>query len=220
MTGNSDIQAYYARRAHEYERIYHRPLLREEYAKLFRWMAEALSDLDVLEIACGTGYWTRPLSEIARSVLATDAVNEVLNVARAKGYPRGNVRFMQLDAFELPGADLGGAMFPAALAAFWWSHLTLDRRTTFLAALHTRLARGGTVVLADNLYVEGVSSPLSRRDNAGNTYQLRGLDDGTSFEIVKNYPTRAALDALIEPWGVQIEHKTLKHFWFVSYHAR
>lgn len=220
MTSSSDMQTYYARRAREYERIYHRPALREEYATLFRWIGEALRDLDVLEIACGTGYWTRPLSEISWSMLATDAVTEVLDVARAKRYPRGNVRFLQLDAFELPGADLGRATFPAALAAFWWSHLTLDRRTTFLAALHTRLASGATVVLADNLHVEGVSTPLSRRDDAGNTYQVRGLDDGTSFEIVKNYPTREELDALIEPWGVQIEHKTLKHFWFVSYRTR
>lgn len=190
MASPSDMQSYYARRAHEYERIYHRPALRGEYAALFRWIGEALRDLDVLEIACGTGYWTRPLSEVARSVLATDAVDDVLDVARAKRYPRGNVQFLQLDAFELPGADLGRATFPAALAAFWWSHLTLDRRTTFLASLHTRLASGATVVLTDNLYVEGVSTPLSRRDGTGNTYQLRGLDDGTSFEIVKNYPTR------------------------------
>jgi len=75
-------------------------------------------------------------------------------------------------------------------------------------------------VLADNLYVEGVSTPVIRRDGAGNTFQIRRLDDGGTFEIVKNYPTGEQLAATLKPWGTAIEHQTLDHFWFVTYRAR
>ena len=55
MTISQDMIQYYARRADEYERMYHREALRGEYAKLHQWMREALQRRDVLEVACGTG---------------------------------------------------------------------------------------------------------------------------------------------------------------------
>jgi demethylmenaquinone methyltransferase/2-methoxy-6-polyprenyl-1,4-benzoquinol methylase len=37
------------------------------------------------------------------------------------------------------------------------------------------------VVFIDNMFVPGNSTPLSRTDDRGNTYQQRSLDDGRSF---------------------------------------
>jgi len=219
MTISHDMIAYYARRAEEYERIYHREALRGEYAKLQRWMREALDRLDVLEVACGTGFWTHPLCEAARTVVATDINEEVLAIARAKKYPRANVRFANADAFIMTAGAPGDRPFDGALAAFWWSHVPLDRRHDFLRSLHTQLAAGAVVVLFDNHYVEGVSTPISRTDANGNTYQVRRLDDGGVFEIVKNYPTRDELAATIAPFGAEIRYTSLEHFWFVRYRA-
>jgi len=220
MAIRDDTIAYYARRAEEYERIYHREALRGEYARLQQWMRDALGGLDVLEIACGTGYWTQPLSGSARSVVAADASEKVLEIARAKTYARGNVRFLVADAFDLGRAALPGVPFHGALAGFWWSHIPLDRRHAFLASLHTQLAAGATVVMFDNHHVKGVSTPISRTDEAGNTYQTRRLDDGGIFEIVKNYPTREELAAVIEPFGTDVAYEQVKHFWFVRYTAK
>ena len=49
------------------------------------------------------------------------------------------------------------------------------------------------MVFFDNCYVEGSSTPLSRTDAAGNTYQSRRLDDGSTHEVLKNFPAKKAL---------------------------
>ena len=217
MTISHDMIAYYSRRAEEYEGIYNRQALRSEYATLQRWMRDALEERDVLELACGTGYWTRPVGEAARLVVATDVNEEVLAIAQKRTHARGNVRFANVDAFDLTGAALTDTPLTGALAAFGWSHVPLDRRHDFLRSLHAQLSTGAVVVLFDNHYVEGVSTPMSRRDEAGNTYQMRRLDDGGVFEIVKNYPSEDELVTMIEPFAAAVTYKNLKHFWFVRY---
>jgi hypothetical protein len=50
--------------------------------------------------------------------------------------------------------------------------------------------RGAKVVIMDNRFVQGSNTPISRRDEFGNTYQFRSLSDGTSYEILKNFPKK------------------------------
>jgi hypothetical protein len=50
-------------------------------------------------------------------------------------------------------------------------------------------------VLLDNLYVPGSSTPISRTDETGDTYQLRALASGETFEVLKNFPTEGLLRA-------------------------
>jgi demethylmenaquinone methyltransferase/2-methoxy-6-polyprenyl-1,4-benzoquinol methylase len=73
------------------------------------------------------------------------------------------------------------------------------------------------VVLLDNRFVEGSSTPISRRDADGNTYQQRSLDDGSVHEVLKNFPDRAAaLSAIGERArdAVWTEHT---HYWVLGY---
>jgi demethylmenaquinone methyltransferase/2-methoxy-6-polyprenyl-1,4-benzoquinol methylase len=85
---------YYARRAPEYEQIYHRPERQQDLRKLEQLVTQAFCGLDVLEIACGTGYWTQFIAKQARSVLATDCNREVIDIAREKNYARCAVSFV------------------------------------------------------------------------------------------------------------------------------
>ncbi len=78
---------YYARRAEQYEQIYQKPERQAKLALLKAYLVKLLAGRDVLEVACGTGYWTAHLAPFTRSILATDAADEVLDVARAKTYP-------------------------------------------------------------------------------------------------------------------------------------
>ena len=48
---------------------------------------------EVLEIACGTGYWTPFLASGAASVLATDINEEVIAIAHQKTFEQENVSF-------------------------------------------------------------------------------------------------------------------------------
>jgi demethylmenaquinone methyltransferase/2-methoxy-6-polyprenyl-1,4-benzoquinol methylase len=86
--------------------------------------------------------------------------------------------------------------------------------------LHERLASGAVVLIADNRYVEGNSTPLSRRDDAGNTFQSRVLENGERYEVLKNFPVIDELRAWGERCGDQVEVRMLKYFWILSYRAR
>jgi demethylmenaquinone methyltransferase/2-methoxy-6-polyprenyl-1,4-benzoquinol methylase len=168
----------------------------------------------VLEIACGTGYWTPLIAARAESVLATDYNEETLAIARAKAYPKGNVRFERCDAYALPDR---GEKPTACYAGFWWSHVPLSRLDAFLAGLQRSLAPGARVVFMDNRYVEGSSTPVSRRDDEGNTYQARRLADGSSHEVLKNFPSAGELAARLGRFGGGFEHREYEYYWLASY---
>src|SRR6185295_94496 len=106
----------------------------------------------LVEVACGTGYWTQFLARTAQSVLALDASTETLALAAAKDLPAQRVALRVADAYDL--ADELGS-FDGAFAGFWWSHVPARDQARFLASLDRRLLPGASVVFLDNLYVEG-----------------------------------------------------------------
>jgi len=209
-----ELVDYYSRRAPEYERIYHKP---ERQADLRALEALVLGDVagqDVLEIACGTGWWTERIARVARVVLATDASAEVLAIARAKPIPADRARFEIADAFA-PQAIEGS--FSAAFAGFFWSHVGRERMAAWLGALHRRLGPGARVVAVDNRYVAQSSTPVARVDAHGNAYQLRRLDDGTEHEVLKNFWTEAELRAVLAGIAEGVAVTELTYYWRISY---
>jgi demethylmenaquinone methyltransferase/2-methoxy-6-polyprenyl-1,4-benzoquinol methylase len=205
-----ELLDYYRRRAGEYESIYAKPERQADLAWLRSHIAQRLAGRRVLEIACGTGYWTTLIARSAASVVATDAAEEPMALARAKSYPPDRVRFTLADAYNL-GEQLG--RFDAALAVFWWSHVPLFRIDAFIASLHRRLEPGARVVLMDNLYVSASSTPIAERDAEGNSYQLRRLADGSETRVLKNFPTEAELRSHLPLQS----YRALEYYWVAEY---
>ena len=214
MTSASDMAAYYARRAAEYERVYFKPERQDELRAMEAWLPGVFAGRRVLEVACGTGWWTPFGARDARSWLATDLNPETMAIARAKTLPPC-VRFATVDAYTLEG--LGSTPFDAAFAGFWWSHVPLTQLPGWLATLHARLEPGARVVMMDNLYVAESSTPVTRRDDDGNSWQTRTLADGSVHEVLKNFPTQAQALAAIGPRARGVEWITHHHYWILSY---
>ena len=211
---DKSMRAYYAQRAQIYERVYHKPERQADLRAMEAALGAPFAGRRVLEVACGTGWWTPHGARDAADWLATDVNPETMAIARAKPMP-ACVRFAVVDAYTFAGLER--QRFDGAFAGFWWSHVALSRLRGWLASFHARLDAGARVVLLDNRFVEGSSTPISRRDADGNTYQQRSLDDGSVHEVLKNFPDRAAaLSAIGERArdAVWTEHT---HYWVLGY---
>src|SRR5262249_37643066 len=83
-----ELVEYYRRRASEYEAIYAKPERQADLAVLREAIPSKLRGARVLEIACGTGYWTQLVAEVAPEVVATDLAEEPMEIAQSKAYHR------------------------------------------------------------------------------------------------------------------------------------
>jgi demethylmenaquinone methyltransferase/2-methoxy-6-polyprenyl-1,4-benzoquinol methylase len=206
------IDDYYRRRARDYEAIYAKPERQSDLAQLRAWLKGEARGRNLLEVACGTGYWTSVAAETAHAILATDGNAEPLAIARAKGLG-SHVVFAQADAYDLPRSD---GKFDGGMAHFWWSHIPSARQREFLGHLSARLRPGAGLLMIDNTFVAGSSTPISRTDAAGNTYQIRSLPTGESFEVLKNFPSPREIKAVLGAFASCISLLELKCFWAVS----
>lgn len=215
------MEDYYRRRAEEYEEIYRQddPIRQEEQRKIADTIKSVLKGRNVIEIACGTGYWTQFISETAQSIVATDAVQGVLKVAERKQY-RCPVSFRIEDAYNLSFEDNA---FNGGLANLWFSHIPKDRIDAFLKGFHRVLKKGSKIFIADNVFIPGIGGELITKAGDKNTYKLRKLKDGSENLVLKNY---YSVDGLAEIFGRHNKGFTKENifygkcFWYVTYELK
>ena len=211
------MELYYSKRATEYERIYDKPERQHELEWLRQRIPQVFAGRNVLEVACGTGYWTQFIARSARHVHGCDINDAVLDIAREKPIAAGRATFARGDAITLAGVPNG---CDAAFAGFWWSHMKKSDLAKFVANLASKLEPGAVVAILDNTYAEGSSTPVSRRDAEGNTYQMRTLANGEQFEVLKNFPTAAELTEAVRPVARAAHLETLAYYWLLLFTLR
>jgi demethylmenaquinone methyltransferase/2-methoxy-6-polyprenyl-1,4-benzoquinol methylase len=214
---HTGLAGYYARRAAEYERIYAKP---ERQADL-RWLRERVAGLlagrDVLEVACGTGYWTELIAAVATSIHATDLNEETLTLARARPFPRGNATFAVQDAYTQASMP---AAWDAGFAGLWLSHVDLARMPEFVDALHSHLVPGAIVVAFDERDDPTRTVRGMRVDAAtGNRYEARRLENGERYEIVKNFVDAPRLRRALARRARNLQYDDLGRFWIATWEA-
>jgi len=213
-TNTPQLEQYYSRRAREYEQIYFKPERQHE----LEWLRERIPALfagrTVLEVACGTGYWTQFIARSAKKVHACDINEPVLEIAREKPIARGKAEFFKGDAITLEAVPRG---CNAAFAGFWWSHVKKSGIAQFVSNLAGVLEPGSLVGILDNQYAEGSSTPISRRDGEGNTYQMRKLANGDEYEVLKNFPTAEELRDAVSPVAREAHLESLQYYWLLVF---
>jgi demethylmenaquinone methyltransferase/2-methoxy-6-polyprenyl-1,4-benzoquinol methylase len=213
----TDLINYYGRRASEYERIYAKPERQADLGRLRAIVGSAFRDRDVLEISCGTGYWTEVIAPAARSVLACDLSPDVLEIARRKEWHTASVEFLRADSYALPEF---GRRYAAAFAGFWWSHVPRRKIGGFLSQLHERLTGRAKVMFIDNRYVEGSSTPIARVDEQGDSFQRRQLSDGSVHDVMKNFPSEDELLRVVAGLTANAEVILTDYYWILSYETK
>ena len=154
---------------------------------------------EVLELAAGTGEWTRLLARHADRITAVDASPEVLDINRSKLEPgTAPVEHVVADLFSWrPDREYDAVFF-----GFWLTHVPPERFDAFWGLVHDALRPGGRFFVVDNALprpdafagepakVEWtpttVTTPTTSTDLVGGT-AVRTLEDGRTFRIVKVY---------------------------------
>ena len=205
------MRDYYRRRAPEYEQTYARPERQGDLAVLRAHVAKRFAGRRVLDVACGTGYWSLSIARAAASLSGVDANEAALALARDKrlSTSAGEARFLEGDAYAL---DDSLGRFDAAFVGFFWSHVPRERLARFIDGLHARLVPGARVLILDNDYVDGSSTPIAFVDGDGNAWQERPLSDGTMHRVLKNFPRR---EDLMEHLA---RHAEFTHWWRLDYY--
>ena len=174
------MRAYYDARAAEYDDWWlgtgvfasrDRPGWHEEVAEVVE-VLEGLEPARVLDVACGTAFLTRHLRG---DVTAVDQSPRMVEIARER-LPGATV--VHGDAVPLPFAD--GA-FDRVVTGHFYGHLLPGERERFLAEAR-RVAP--QIVVVDT---------ARRNDRPAETWEERGLDDGSRHEVYKRYFTAAEL---------------------------
>jgi demethylmenaquinone methyltransferase/2-methoxy-6-polyprenyl-1,4-benzoquinol methylase len=150
----------------------------------------------VVELACGTGLFTRHLAPRVGHLTAVDASPEVLalNRERMQGVP---IDYVQADLF----AWQPRGRYDLVFMSFWLSHVPDSRFDAFWAGVARMLAPGGSVYVIDSAHEPTSSArdhPVPSRD-AG--VVLRKLDDGRAFHVVKVFWEPDTLAARLAPLG-------------------
>lgn len=147
MTANADELlkeqvAYYRARAPEYDAAYGS---RIGVDSLITELSARPVEGDVLELACGTGQWTKVLAARARTVTALDAAPEMLEIARER-LGNSEVSFIEADVFQWEPRRTYDTVF----FAFWLTHVPSSRFEDFWAKVGKAVAPGGRVIFIDD----------------------------------------------------------------------
>lgn len=208
-----DIISYYKERAAEYEKIYAKPERQADLLQATKILQTIFSGNQVLEIACGTGYWTEKVAMTARTILATDINDSVIEIAKTKHYSPAAVSFQTADLYHFPNTLRHESLF----AGFIWSHIKLQELAHFIDTVNSLVEKEGTVVFMDNNYVDGSNLPITHRDEQGNTYQTRLLENGTVYQVIKNFPTESFIRNILVDKASEIEFIHLPYYWILKY---
>jgi SAM-dependent methyltransferase len=199
---------YYDQRAAEYDDWWLRrgrydagPVENARWAAELAEVAAALSAMDVggdvLELAPGTGQWSRRLLPRCASLTLVDGSPAMLAHNPAASDPRS--RTVVADLFEYTTDE----RFDVVAFGFWLSHVPSARLGGFLDRVAGWLRPGGRVFYVDSRpYASRVSPALVATDGDLHT---RRLADGREFTIVKVFRGREELQAAFERAGLRAQ---------------
>ena len=183
-------------------------------AALASWLA-ARRPGHVLELACGTGLFTRVIAPRVARLTAIDASSEVIEINRAC-VDAGNVDYVQADLFAWRPTQRYDAVF----FSFWLSHVPEQRFAEFWQLVAAALAPGGAVYLIDSAFDPTSTAKDHVLPGREHGIVTRKLNDGREFRIVKVFYEPAALAAKLDALGWNARIAQTPHYFIYGEAAR
>ena len=210
---NTDIINYYKERAKEYETIYLKPEREDDLKAATLILQQTFANKNMMEICCGTGYWTEKIATTTASIFATDINDTVVEIAKHKTYLNNKVTFGIADFYSYEP----DRQYESLFGGFIWSHIPLQGLDNFIAKANHCVIPGGTVVFMDNKFVTGSNLPITQTDEQGNTFQTRALQDGSTHLVRKNFPSKDFVTEKLKYVAATIQFIELEYYWLVIY---
>ena len=200
--------AYYRARAPEYDEWFmragrydrgpeHRVEWFQEVATIEAALEPVIKNKNVLELACGTGRWTKHLARLSAHTLAVDAAPEAIEVNRNQ-CGTANVEYCVADLFSWAAP----AKFEVVFFSFWLSHIPREHFDAFWRMVRLALKPGGSAFFIDSLF-EPTSTAVDHQTPDRSGSAQRRLNDGREFRIVKLFYEPAALEKQLIEKGWQ-----------------
>jgi demethylmenaquinone methyltransferase/2-methoxy-6-polyprenyl-1,4-benzoquinol methylase len=204
---HDEMIAYYSARAPEYDEFY---LRRGRYERgpihdmawqvdldtATRWLDAQPLGGQIVELAAGTGWWS-PLLAQKGELWAYDAAEAPLDLARDRLLAHGLRAHLHVrDAWAEPERQVD-----AVFAGFWLSHVARAELAAFLSLVRRWLAPGGSFLFIDSRRDPQSGAVDHQRPEVAPGVQLRRLDDGREFRVVKEYYEPAELEEALRRAG-------------------
>jgi demethylmenaquinone methyltransferase/2-methoxy-6-polyprenyl-1,4-benzoquinol methylase len=138
----------------------------------------------VVELAAGTGLWTRHLVRYADALTAVDAAPETFELNRAR--VDGEVEYVVADIFAWEPPQ----RFDVCFFGFWLSHVPPSRFAEFWRLVDRALEPEGRFFLVDSADTTPGAPSLQLDEHRSR----RTLADGREFEVVKRWYEPEALE--------------------------
>jgi demethylmenaquinone methyltransferase/2-methoxy-6-polyprenyl-1,4-benzoquinol methylase len=205
---------YYRKRAQEYdESTGQTEDLQRAFARARDLLQQQAPVEQILELACGTGSWTRALLPLGRELTAIDASPEMLSLARQKV---GNavVKFQQVDLFQWQPRQ----QYDLVFFANWLSHVPPQRLDAFLGTVARAVRPGGSLAMVDQYAPMQEDREISVRDAKERAiYAKRSLLNGQTFLIVKVFYDPQIIENLLGALDFSVTvHKLDDIFFFLQ----
>ncbi|GAB2835456.1 hypothetical protein GCM10027176_44740 [Actinoallomurus bryophytorum] len=196
--------AYYRRRAGEYDATAY-GALPDAGDRIGALVDRLRPSGDVLEIACGTGMWTRHLAVHARTLTVIDSAPEMVTLARRRA---PGATFLVADVLDWTPPR----RFDTVFFAFWLSHVPTSAFDRFWSVVRAALSEDGRVIVVDDqptaadeeTYVAGSAEVVERR-----------LEDGSRHRLIKLPRGPGELTARLGDLGWQVGIERVAPDWLI-----
>jgi demethylmenaquinone methyltransferase/2-methoxy-6-polyprenyl-1,4-benzoquinol methylase len=200
--------AFYRARAAEYDQS----LATRDQLEPVKQALRAMGPFEqIVELACGTGLWTRELVKIGRAVTAIDASPEMIEINRRR-VADARVTYQHVDLFAWePAGD-----YDFLFAAFWLSHVPPDLLDNFLETIRRAVRHGGRIFIVDQC--NDIRDDV-QGDKEG-IFQRRSVGDGRTFTIVKVYYHPMLLAKKLAAYGFEATARRAGESFFTIFGQR
>ncbi len=191
---------YYRKMAQEYdEKTGQTEDLQRAFARARDLLQQHAPVEQMLELACGTGTWTRALLALGRELTAIDASPEM---------------FQQADLFQWQPRQ----QYDLVFFANWLSHVPPPRLDAFLGTVARAVRPGGSLVMVDQYAPMQEDREIIVRDaEEGAIYAKRSLLNGQTFIIVKVFYDLQVIENLLDALDFTVTvHKLDDIFFFLQ----